>query len=147
MKYYKEFITELFDKAVPYKLISRNKWHREYMFEIYEVKYECDFYYNEDDDIWALSFSNIDPYTQITNFGKTNYGIEIASIVFTTILKISADFIKETIPRCIKFNADKSWGMGRSSVYEKIAKKFIPNGYELSKIEQHDETTFKITEK
>ena len=137
MKTFKQHITELWDKPLPYKLVNREKhprfpdqgWLYEYKFEIKSTPFDVTFSNQLENDppYWDVSFvddeGNVSAITGTAGAGAVK--------VFSTVYAIIQDCVKKEKPTIFMFGADKSESLSRSKLYDRMVRSLKPNGYTL----------------
>ena len=137
MKTFKQHITELWDKPLPYKLVNREKhprfpdqgWLYEYKFEIKSTPFDVTFSNQLENDppYWDVSFvddeGNVSAITGTAGAGAVK--------VFSTVYAIIQDWVKKEKPTIFMFGADKSESLSRSKLYDRMVRSLKPNGYTL----------------
>ena len=137
MKTFKQHITELWDKPLPYKLVNREKhprfpdqgWLYEYKFKIKSTPFDVTFSNQLENDppYWDVSFvddeGNVSAITGTAGVGAVK--------VFSTVYAIIQDWVKKEKPTIFMFGADKSESLSRSKLYDRMVRSLKPNGYTL----------------
>ena len=137
MKTFKQHITELWDKPLPYKLVNREKhprfpdqgWLYEYKFEIKSTPFDVTFSNQLENDppYWDVSF--VDDEGNVSAITGTAGGAAVK--VFSTVYAIIQDWVKKEKPTIFMFGADKSESMSRSKLYDRMVRSLKPSGYTL----------------
>ena len=137
MKTFKQHITELWDKPLPYKLVNREKhprfpdqgWLYEYKFKIKSTPFDVTFSNQLENDppYWDVSF--VDDEGNVSDV--TGTAGTAAVKVFSTVYAIIQDWIKKENPTIFMFGADKSESLSRSKLYDRMVRSLKPNGYTL----------------
>ena len=137
MKTFDQYLTELWDKPLPYKLVNREKhprfpdqgWLYEYKFEIKSTPFDVTFSNQLENDppYWDVSFvddeGNVSAITGTAGAGAVK--------VFSTVYAIIQDWVKKEKPTIFMFGADKSESLSRSKLYDRMVRSLKPNGYTL----------------
>ena len=130
-----EYLPELFDKPLPYKITSNKHDWKRYEFSIKvrdlinlaKVKVAI----VDPDGIGNYEVdSKVDGSHDITGVVGTAAAIKI----FTTVVAIILDFVKAVQPNEVEFTAVKTeeTGESRTKLYDRMAKRPTPKGYEYS---------------
>tara|TARA_R110000824_G_C15147014_1_gene670591 strand:- start:842 stop:1306 length:465 start_codon:yes stop_codon:yes gene_type:complete len=137
MKTYKTYISELFDKPLPYKKIGKLIDARSGVTTVdYEFSIEIDGVTKK----VTTTFRDVDGSEQFSvNFdvdGKfliTGLAGAAAIKIFTTVIAQIADFVKAEQPIKIEFTAAKARGEGqsRAKLYDRMTKRLTPKGYSM----------------
>ena len=125
MKPFKQYVTELFDKPVRWKLDTENPYRLTYEAKIDGTTLSVDFL-NKGNEDWEMVF-DVNGKSNVTGGGN-----EIA--VFSTVLDIMKDFDKRTDAQIIRFDAAKGAedGSSREKLYDRFVRKFASShGYNL----------------
>ena len=142
MKTYKEFVAEAFSKIHPWKWENKNGRNQVatfYASDDADVLVEFD--QNKRDE-WIISFYRKDE----VNLTKTGDQFSI----FATVMDIIKDFIKREKPFEMKIFAakkDRSKHTGRSSLYRRMIKTFVPKDYTYFEQDVGDGIEFWLTAK
>ncbi len=149
MKSYKNFVTELFDNITPFTS-SHKTFESIYAFVINGNSYFARFEEGmEGSKNYEIAFGlKIGPHGH-TNFSIANLGTDTSIKVFSTVMAIMRDFIKEKQPLRVWFTAQKGEnGDSRTKLYTSLIKKYCPNGYEWNKEQMgSSKDEFTITKK
>jgi hypothetical protein len=140
----KHYISELFDRPLPYKKISNLKYTDGGMFIQYEFaieiggitkKVKTSFSDNSGSGEVVVEFE-VDDRFLITGLAGT-----AAIKIFTTVAVQILDFIKSEQPDKISFTAVKTKGEGpsRAKLYDRMTKRMTPKGYVLDIRQAHPE--------
>lgn len=132
---YKKFITELFNKPLPWKRVGL-----EYEFSVEDRNYVVLFEVVDMND-YELSFFYIDPKTKKKVEEVMDFGASVAVKVLATVLDITSHFISKTHPESITFSAK---GKARTSVYHTMVKNNTPAEYSLDIVKFGDQTHFTL---
>ena len=135
-----EYLPELFDKPLPYKITSnKHDWKR----------YEFSIKVRDLINLAKVKVAIVDP-DGIGNYEvdfKVDGSHDITGVVgtaaikiFTTVVAIILDFVKAVQPNEVEFTAakhipafrTKSTGESRINLYDRMAKRLTPKGYEYS---------------
>ena len=137
MKTFKQHITELWDKPLPYKLVNREKhprfpdqgWLYEYKFEIKSTPFDVTFSSQLENDppYWDVSF--VDDEGNVSAITGTAGAAAVK--VFSTVYAIIQDWVKKEKPTIFMFGADKSESLSRSKLYDRMVRSLKPSGYTL----------------
>ena len=137
MKTFKQHITELWDKPLPYKLVNREKhprfpdqgWLYEYKFKIKSTPFDVTFSNQLENDppYWDVSF--VDDEGNVSDV--TGTAGTAAVKVFSTVYAIIQDWVKKEKPTIFMFGADKSESLSRSKLYDRMVRSLKPSGYTL----------------
>ena len=138
MKTFKQHITELWDKPLPYKLVNREKhprfpdqgWLYEYKFEIKSTPFDVTFSNQLENDppYWDVSF--VDDEGNVSDVTGTAGAAAVK--VFSTVYAIIKDWVKEVEPESFEFSADKRWGESRAKLYDRMVKSMAPKNYTVT---------------
>jgi len=142
MKTFNQFLTELFDRPYPFKMVKYSS--TEWQYEFYtndNKKYIVIMMYYQSTNRWEVLFADEKGEIEITGKG----GKEVSSI-FATVMVIIRDFIKNKSPDVLYFSADKGEGKSRSRLYTTLVKTQTPSGYDYS-IDEKPTTTYFTLEK
>ena len=132
MKTFKQHITELWDKPLPYKITSTSKDLKVYDFSIKIngsiKKVETTFFDIDGLNEFDVTFK-VDNKINVTGLVGT-----AAIKIFTTVVAIILDFVKAVQPNEVEFTAVKTeeTGESRTKLYDRMAKRLTPKGYEYS---------------
>ena len=135
MKTFKQHITELWDKPLPYRknkgarAVKRNTGLYEYEFVvklpkdkiIYRVKMV------QTGTTWIVTFDSGGEEMDITGAAG-----EKSVQVFSTVYAIIKDWVKEVEPESVEFSADKRWGESRAKLYDRMVKSMAPKNYTVT---------------
>ncbi len=130
-------LNELFDKPNKWQWVNQSNTNATALFQVGEVLYQFDaaLTWGQTDsndnpipDTWHLSFepvegSEIDPEREYgEQYGKTGTGNE--QLVFTTVVDIIKDFMKQYSPHHIGMTAEEP---NRRTLYLRMFKRLLPN--------------------
>tara|TARA_B100000949_G_scaffold45372_2_gene39122 strand:- start:3705 stop:4172 length:468 start_codon:yes stop_codon:yes gene_type:complete len=141
---FKYYISELFDRPLPYKKISNLKYPDGGMFIQYEFAIEIDGITKK----VRTSFSDNDGSGEVIvdfdvddEFLITGLAGAAAIKIFTTVTAQIKDFINSEQPDKISFTAIKTTGEGpsRAKLYNRMTKRMTPKGYVLDIRQAHPE--------
>ena len=137
MKTFDQYLTELWDKPLPYKLVNQEKhprfpdqgWLYEYKFKIKSTPFDVTFSNQLENDppYWDVSF--VDDEGNVS--AVTGTAGTAAVKVFSTVYAIIQDWIKKEKPTMFMFGADKSESLSRSKLYDRMVRSLKPSGYTL----------------
>lgn len=129
-----ETMLESFDTKIDSRVVLHNKNH--YVIETdidnQKIIFTSELVNSDDEDmenVWTITFSTIVDGKQQYGRVKTNASFKIFSFVLQEIVK----FVSLYKPRGINFEAD-GLDKSRVSLYKKLARQKIPDGYELKRI-------------
>jgi hypothetical protein len=138
MKTYKTYISELFDKPLPYKKLGKLNPPQQGVSQ--SIDYEFSIEIDGVTKKVTTTFRDVDGSEQFSvNFdvdGKfliTGLAGAAAIKIFTTVVAQIADFIKAEQPIKIEFTAAKARGEGqsRAKLYDRMTKSLTPKGYSM----------------
>ena len=130
-----EYLPELFDKPLPYKITSNKHDWKKYEFSISRMLVKVAIIDYDGIGNYEVAFA-VDGLHDITGVVGTAAAIKI----FTTVVAIILDFVKAVQPNEVEFTAakhipafrTKSTGESRINLYDRMAKRLTPKGYEYS---------------
>ena len=138
VKPFKAFITELFDKPLPYKKIGKLKPPQQGVHQ--SIDYEFSIEIDGTTKKVTTTFRDVDGTEQFSvefdvedKFNITGLAGTAAIKIFTTVTAQIVDFIEAEQPNKIEFTAAKARGEGssRSKLYDRMTKRLTPKGYSL----------------
>jgi hypothetical protein len=139
-----EFLVELFNTVAPFKWTKSTPTQCFGKFRVDDITYIVQFQTNNGSD-WDVGFES-ETRTLIPSRGirkarniiRRSYALTGSGnqfVVFTTVMKMMEDFLKEYKPNSLKWNADKSEG-SRISLYGsmlgRFKKKLNAIGYDIA---------------
>jgi len=150
MKTFKTFITEAFDKPATWKKVIDNKDEKVYRWKIDKYKYELVAEDPNHKDSWDVSFTLENPTADKSfTYNATGTGNEMQ--VFATCIDIILkDLVPSVDPETITFSSEKSENdkeTGRSKLYSRLIKRFLPSNYKVKNTENKIEIKFYISKK
>ena len=121
-----EYLPELFDKPLPYKITSNKHDWKRYEFSISRMLVKVTIIDYDGVGNYEVDFK-VDNLHALTGLVGSKDSLKI----FTTVIAIILDFVKAVQPNKIEFSAAKSVvsGDARSKLYDKMIKRLTPNGY------------------
>lgn len=141
MKTFNQFITELFDRPYPFKMVKQNPYEWQYEFYTNDnKKYMVIMMYYQSTNRWEVIFADEKGEIEITGKG----GREVSGI-FATVMVITREFIKNKSPDVLYFSADKG-EKSRVRLYTTLVKSQTVPGYTWS-IEDGPHVTEFVLEK
>ena len=122
-----EYLPELFDKPLPYKITSNKHDWKRYEFSISRMLVKVTII-DYDDGSYEVEF-NVDKRHDLTGLAGT-----AAIKIFTTVVAIILDFVKAVQPNEVEFTAVKTeeTGESRTKLYDRMTKRLTPKGYVYS---------------
>ena len=154
MKPFKTFISELFDKPLPYKKIGKLAPRQQGVHQ--SINYEFSIEIDGTTKKVTTTFRDVDGSGQFSvefavgfDFNITGLAGTAAIKIFTTVVAIILDFVKAVQPNKIEFSAAKSVvsGDSRSKLYDKMIKRLTPKGYVYAIRKLDDTTYYTLTKK
>lgn len=133
-------ISESLEKALPYKYWTSGARGARGRFEVDGREFIVYMRLKKDMETWEVDF--VDENGSIDATGK---GDQFK--VFSTVLAILKDFVKDKEPKIIEFEASKSKGSNsRSSLYSRMLKKYSKTlGYSFKESDEGTSTAFTMT--
>jgi hypothetical protein len=140
-----EFLVELFNTIAPFKWTKSTPVHCTGKFKVDDSTYIVEFHTNNGND-WDVGFiaqtttqvRGISKYHKPRTIKRNSYmltGTGNQFLVFTTVMKMMEDFLKEYKPNSLRWNADKS-EESRISLYGsmlgRFKKKINAIGYDIA---------------
>lgn len=134
---FKQYMEESLDSPVKYKEVkSGNRKRRTFEFAVEGSLYRVTIV-----NIYGVKinvfFGKITPEGE--SYGTEPVGAKVAKTVFSTVLKIINDFVKDKKPDTIEFVADnladENTQRSRADFYQSILKRHLPKDYTISKVE------------
>ena len=138
MKPFKTYITELFDKPLPYRKIGKLNPAERGVHQ--SINYEFSIEIEGVTTKVTTTFRDVDGTEQFSvefdvgdKFNITGLAGVAAIKIFTTVTAQIVDFIEAEQPIKIEFTAAKARGEGssRSKLYDRMTKRLTPKGYSL----------------
>ena len=138
MKPFKTYITELFDKPLPYRKLGKLKPAQRGVHQ--SINYEFSIEIEGVTTKVTTTFRDVDGTEQCSvefdvgdKFNITGLAGVAAIKIFTTVTAQIVDFIEAEQPIKIEFTAAKARGEGssRSKLYDRMTKRLTPKGYIL----------------
>ena len=135
MKPFKNYIAELFDKPLPYKEVEQRAEGKKYEFSISRMLVKVAIIDYDGIGNYEVDFK-VDGLHALTGLVGSADSLKI----FTTVVAIILDFVKAVQPNEVEFTAvkhisafrTKSTGESRINLYDRMAKRLTPKGYEYS---------------
>ena len=135
MKPFKTYIAEVFDKPLPYKITSNKHDWKKYEFSISRMLVKVAIIDYDGIGNYEVDFK-VDDLHALTGLVGSADSLKI----FTTVVAIILDFVKAVQPNEVEFTAvkhisafrTKSTGESRINLYDRMAKRLTPKGYEYS---------------
>ena len=129
MKPFKTYISELFDKPLPYKITSNKHDWKKYEFSISRMLVKVAIIDYDGIGNYEVDFK-VDGLHALTGLVGSADSLKI----FTTVVAIILDFVKAVQPNEVEFTAVKTeeTGESRTKLYDRMAKRLTPKGYEYS---------------
>ena len=123
-----EYLPELFDKPLPYKITSNIIDWKKYEFSISRMLVKVAIIDHDGIGNYEVDFK-VDGSHDITGLAGT-----AAIKIFTTVVAIILDFVKAVQPNEIVFTAVKTEeeGESRTKLYDRMTKRLTPKGYVYS---------------
>jgi hypothetical protein len=138
VKPFKAFITELFDKPLPYKKIGKLNPAQQGVHQ--SIDYEFSIEIDGKSKKVTTTFRDVDGTEQFSvefdvedKFNITGLAGTDAIKIFTTVVAQISDFIKAEQPIKIEFTAAKARGEGqsRAKLYDRMTNRLTPKGYTM----------------
>ncbi len=138
MKPFKTYITELFDKPLPYRKLGKLKPAQRGVHQ--SINYEFSIEIEGVTTKVTTTFRDVDGTEQFSvefdvgdKFNITGLAGTAAIKIFTTVTAQIVDFIEAEQPIKIEFTAAKARreGSSRSKLYDRMTKRLTPKGYIL----------------
>ena len=144
MKPFKNYIAEVFDKPLPYKITSNKHDWKKYEFSISRMLVKVAIIDYDGIGNYEVDFK-VDGLHALTGLVGSADSLKI----FTTVVAIILDFVKAVQPNKIEFSAAKSVvsGDSRSKLYDKMIKRLTPKGYVYAIRKLDDTTYYTLTKK
>ena len=144
MKPFKNYIAEVFDKPLPYKITSNKHDWKKYEFSISRMLVKVAIIDYDGIGNYEVDFK-VDGLHALTGMVGSADSLKI----FTTVVAIILDFVKAVQPNKIEFSAAKSVvsGDSRSKLYDKMIKRLTPKGYVYAIRKLDDTTYYTLTKK
>ena len=129
MKPFKNYIAEVFDKPLPYKITSNKHDWKKYEFSISRMLVKVAIIDYDGIGNYEVDFKVDDLHALTGLVGSAN-----SLKIFTTVVAIILDFVKAVQPNEVEFTAVKTeeTGESRTKLYDRMAKRLTPKGYEYS---------------
>ena len=129
MKNFKTYIAEVFDKPLPYKITSNKHDWKKYEFSISRMLVKVAIIDYDGIGNYEVDFK-VDDLHALTGLVGSADSLKI----FTTVVAIILDFVKAVQPNEVEFTAVKTeeTGESRTKLYDRMAKRLTPKGYEYS---------------
>ena len=139
-----EYLPELFDKPLPYKITSNKHDWKRYEFSISRMLVKVTIIDYDGVGNYEVDFK-VDNLHALTGLVGSKDSLKI----FTTVIAIILDFVKAVQPNEIVFTAvkTKSTGESRIKLYDRMAKRLTPKGYEYSSESKSSETIYAFSKK
>ena len=139
-----EYLPELFDKPLPYKITSNKHDWKRYEFSISRMLVKVAIIDHDGIGNYEVDFK-VDGSHDITGLVGSKDSLKI----FTTVVAIILDFVKAEQPNEVEFTAvkTKSTGESRIKLYDRMAKRLTPKGYEYSSESKSSETIYAFSKK
>ena len=157
MKPFKTYISELFDKPLPYKITSNQRDWKKYEFSISRTKTHPSLGAYRSSMLVKVAIIDYDGDSKYEVDFKVDNSHDLTGTVgskdslkiFTTVVAIILDFIKAVQPNEIEFSGvkTKSTGESRVKLYDRMAKRLTPKGYEYSSEIRPSETIYTFRKK
>ena len=124
-----EYLPELFDKPLPYKITSNIIDWKKYEFSISRMLVKVAIIDHDGIGNYEVDFK-VDGSHDITGLVGSKDSLKI----FTTVIAIILDFVKAVQPNEIVFTAVKTEeeGESRTKLYDRMTKRLTPKGYVYS---------------
>ena len=124
-----EYLPELFDKPLPYKITSNKHDWKRYEFSISRMLVKVTIIDYDGVGNYEVDFK-VDNLHALTGLVGSQDSLKI----FTTVIAIILDFVKAVQPNEIVFTAVKTEeeGESRTKLYDRMTKRLTPKGYVYS---------------
>ena len=124
-----EYLPELFDKPLPYKITSNKHDWKRYEFSISRMLVKVTIIDYDGVGNYEVDFK-VDNLHALTGLVGSKDSLKI----FTTVIAIILDFVKAVQPNEIVFTAVKTEeeGESRTKLYDRMTKRLTPKGYVYS---------------